>query len=185
MLAFLVATALAAEPDCVSAFGKTACGYDCVTAFGEIKCAQTPEGKCEAAFGEITCWDPPPRVPYIAMDPGFLPPAGRVDPPAKCVSAYGLQECGYHCKAAFGVLKCAHTAQGVCDSAFGVVTCWDPPTPLPAGSPPASCTSAFGKTVCGYDCEEAFGEVQCAQTPQGQCDSAFGKITCWDPPAPR
>ncbi len=189
MLALLVANALAADPDCLSAFGQTACGYDCEAAYGKVACAQTPEGKCEAAYGDITCWDPPPQAPTMRrprIDPGFLPPAGRPnDPPATCESAFGMQACGYDCEAAFGVVKCALTPQGVCDSAFGEVTCWDPPYRLAPGAPPATCESAFGKTACGYDCEAAFGEIACASTPQGKCDAAFGKVTCWDPPPPR
>ena len=43
-----------------------------------------------------------------------------------------------------------------------------------------TCTSAFGQTACGYQCEAAYGEVRCAQTPWGACKAAYGKIVCSD-----
>ncbi len=48
-------------------------------------------------------------------------------------------------------------------------------------APDAECKSAFGKTVCGFGCVAAYGEVKCAQTPEGRCQAAYGEITCWDP----
>ncbi len=43
------------QSECVTAYGRTACGWDCKTAYGEVKCAQSPHGRCEAKFGDITC----------------------------------------------------------------------------------------------------------------------------------
>ena len=44
----------------------------------------------------------------------------------------------------------------------------------------ARCTSAYGQTVCGYECKAAYGELRCAQTPWGTCTAAFGKVVCSD-----
>ena len=41
--------------ECLSAFGKKACGYNCVSGFKTVKCAQEPDQKCLAAFGKIKC----------------------------------------------------------------------------------------------------------------------------------
>ncbi|WP_224367811.1 hypothetical protein [Hyalangium versicolor] len=49
--------------------------------------------------------------------------------------------------------------------------------------PQAECKTAYGKTVCGYDCKAAFGEVKCAQTPHGICEAAYDRLVCFDPPA--
>jgi hypothetical protein len=51
----------------------------------------------------------------------------------------------------------------------------------PGPPPGAACKSAFGKTACGYGCVAAYGDVKCAQTPEGRCQVAYGEITCWDP----
>lgn len=42
---------------CLASFGKVACGYGCAEGFGEVKCASEPEGVCQAAFGKVTCSD--------------------------------------------------------------------------------------------------------------------------------
>jgi len=54
------------------------------------------------------------------------------------------------------------------------------PSP-PGQTAGAECKSAFGKTVCGYGCIAAYGEVRCAKTPEGRCQAAYGEVTCWDP----
>ncbi|MCC7072544.1 MAG: hypothetical protein IT383_14545 [Deltaproteobacteria bacterium] len=163
MLATLQLSAQTQE--CQSAFGKTACGYNCMAAFGDIKCAEHPQGTCKAAFGELAC--------------------------------------GFDCTAAFGKVRCAAEPDGVCKAAFGDVVCSAPTRHDGAGwrgpnhrgerwrdrawrasaeAPPQECKSAFGKTACGYHCQAAFGDVQCARTHLGACEVAFGKITCDDPP---
>lgn len=115
-------------------------------------------------------------------------------PPAECKSAYGKTECGYGCIAAYGDVRCARTPEGRCQAAYGEITCWDPvddAPPMPPRPRPhepresrngADCKSAYGKTACGYACEAAYGDLQCAATPLGVCHAAYGKITCWDPP---
>lgn len=69
---------------------------------------------------------------------------------------------------AFVVVSCvlfAHTREAVSDD----------------GSE-SSCTSAYGKTACGYHCTAAYGDVQCADTYPGACMAAYGQVKCWDPP---
>lgn len=165
-----ISAVLASEPQCVTAYGETACGYDCTAAYGEIACAQTPHGVCQAQYGEVTCWDPPvvARVEdhQIAEYRGeHRRPELRDDAPPRCVSAYGTTACGFDCTAAYGQVACAATPQGACEAAYGDLKCWDPPTPAPYGFPPAECLAAYGQIACGYGCEAAYGEV-----------------TCWDPP---
>lgn len=46
------------QPRCVSAYGRSKCGYSCVAQYGRIKCAKTPMGVCKASYGRIACWDP-------------------------------------------------------------------------------------------------------------------------------
>lgn len=170
-LALLVALHAGAQTqECKSAYGKTACGYHCLAAYGDIKCAEHPQGTCKAAYGEVAC--------------------------------------GFDCTAAFGKVRCAPDLGGVCKAAFGDVVCsgserpdgagWRGPNGRvdrwrnddrydrrwrePADAPPQECKSAYGKTVCGYHCQAAFGDVRCARTHKGACEVAFGKITCDDPP---
>lgn len=45
-----------------------------------------------------------------------------------------------------------------------------------------TCITNYGRTVCGYDCKADYGEVKCAQTPNGACTSNYGQVYCWDPP---
>lgn len=115
-----------------------------------------------------------------------------------CLSRYGKTVCGFDCVAMFGDVKCARTPGGVCTGAYGAITCWDPePQPgrryrgdegrmAPWQSPPvrsSRCLSHSGVTACGYACVAQYGEVRCAQTPQGACRAEYGVITCWDPPS--
>jgi hypothetical protein len=106
-------------------------------------------------------------------------------PRAGCRTAYGTTACGYHCVAAYGEVRCARTAAGVCAAAYGQVACWDPPRSSrrggSAGGERAQCVPAYGTIACGYGCVAAYGEVRCAQTPQGTCSAAYGQVTCWDP----
>lgn len=60
------------------------------------------------------------------------------------------------------------------------------PQAASAAPPEASCTSAYGKTACGYDCVAAYGEVRCADVPWGACLAAYGVVVCGPSgPAPR
>lgn len=178
MIIALAATlALAGEPTCVSAYGKTACGYNCVAAYGDVKCADWSGGTCEAAFGTITCGPPAPTVVHTRR-----PHYSASSEEAKCLSAFGKTACGWDCKAAFGDVKCADWPGGACEAAFGQVVCGPhPPAYARHHGQKASCVAAFGQIACGWSCEAAFGKVSCASTPQGRCEVAFGEITCWDP----
>jgi len=167
--------------ECKSAYGKTECGYGCVAAYGEVRCAKTPEGRCQAAYGEVTCWDPEDDGPRREPDRRH----GRRDAlpdGAKCESAYGQTACGFDCVAAYGEVKCAQSAMGVCASAYGKVLCWDPPSRVRRAfrerGPKAACETAYGKIGCGYGCTAAYGEIGCASAPGGVCEAAYGKVTC-------
>jgi len=45
-----------------------------------------------------------------------------------------------------------------------------------------TCMTSEGKTACGYHCIASYGEVRCAQRPEGICVAGSGTVTCWDPP---
>jgi hypothetical protein len=47
--------------------------------------------------------------------------------------------------------------------------------------PNATCLSANGTAVCGYDCQTASGRVSCARTPWGRCVTTNGQVFCGDP----
>lgn len=184
MLALLVATLFLTHPgpdkrradwpqaECKSAFGLTVCGYDCTAAFGSIKCAQTPYGKCVAAFGSLTCSDPSKKVLR-----GWKRP-----PQMQCASGFGQVACGYNCVSGFGEVKCAEVPNGRCEAAYGKVTCFDPKQdeqdPKPHLDAQAECLSRYGKSACGYGCVAAYGEIKCANNPNGTCTAAYGEIVC-------
>jgi hypothetical protein len=46
----------------------------------------------------------------------------------------------------------------------------------------ATCLASGGKTACGYHCLASFGEVRCAQRPDGMCIAGVGTVACWDAP---
>ncbi len=53
----------------------------------------------------------------------------------------------------------------------------------------STCLTNYGRTVCGYRCLAAHGDVACAKTPHGICKAtsdapANGQpgVVCWDPP---
>jgi len=188
----VAAPASAVEPTCTSAYGKTECGYECIAAYGDIKCASTPWGACKAAYGTIACSSETQAVW------NWPRPLAQ----ATCKAAYGEIACGWSCVAAYGKVACASSPEGTCSAAFGEVTCFDGPRrarlnqggvgraqgPRQRGGVwalqdvvPATCKSAYGTTVCGYGCLAAYGQVKCAQTPQGTCKAAYGEVTCWDP----
>jgi hypothetical protein len=106
-------------------------------------------------------------------------------PRKECLSEYGTTECGYHCVAQYGEVKCASTPTGACQAQYGTVTCWDPPR---GGrrhhgygrAAQAECVSQYGTTACGYGCVAQYGEVKCAQHPGGVCAAQYGSITCSD-----
>jgi hypothetical protein len=50
------------------------------------------------------------------------------------------------------------------------------------GAVAAECLTSSGVTACGYHCVADYGQVRCAQTPQGACSLASDVVACWDPP---
>lgn len=182
------------DGECRAAFGEVACGFDCTAAFGKVRCAPEPGGVCKAAFGDVVCSEGAPT--RGGWQGGGGPGGGyggggqdrwrgwRQDrealPPQECKSAYGKTVCGHHCVAAFGDVQCARTHLGACEVAFGKITCADPPRWVLADpdAPAMRCQTAYGKTACGYSCQAGYGEVRCADTPDGVCQAAFGKVSC-------
>jgi len=154
-------------PECLTAFGQTACGYSCAAASGEVRCAATPAGVCQGASGGVVCFDPPAG--------GFRLPR------AACLTSSGATACGYGCQAAGTDVKCAQTPYGLCVADFGRVDCWDPPA-LPATPAlvaiPAQCVRDFGSLACGWGCVAEAGQVRCSQVPGGRCRLDVGRLVC-------
>ena len=98
-----------ADPQCVTNYGKTVCGYHCVANYGDVQCAQTPQGACMANYGQVVCWDPPRYVDEKAM----------------CKADYGKIACGYHCVSSYGDVVCARTPNGICKATNGQIVCFD------------------------------------------------------------
>jgi hypothetical protein len=49
------------------------------------------------------------------------------------------------------------------------------------GTPPQigwECHDYFGEQVCGYHCQEAYGQLKCAHSYSSNCVAAFGAIKC-------
>ena len=123
--------------ECVSAYGRTVCGFNCVRGYGDVKCSRTPFGACIAAYGELKCWDPARRTHLNAMciagygklacGYGCTQGSGDVkcspNPGAQCVAAYGTIECGYRCVSAYVDVKCSDHPGGQCAAAYGSITC--------------------------------------------------------------
>lgn len=96
------------QASCKSAYGDVACGYDCKAGYGMVRCSSHPDGVCHVANGAVRCSNP------IVLQQG---------PEQACKSAYGNTACGYDCKAAYGMVRCAATPDGRCQAAHGKVTC--------------------------------------------------------------
>ncbi len=161
VVSFLICNVALANEECLTAGGKTVCGYDCKISSGKIDCAKTEYGACIVAGGRVQCWDPP----------------SWVRKKASCWQANGEAACGYECRIAAGKASCASTPYGVCTSVDGQMHCWDPPRSV---DKKAECALSNGKYACGYDCMIAGGEVKCASTPSGRCSLKSGSIVCSD-----
>ncbi len=162
---------------CLSAHGKTVCGYGCKKAFGQLRCSQQIGGRCWKSHGRIACTEDSSRTPWRPPPPIARPPKGQ------CLSAYGTTRCGFNCVARYAQVKCAQTPQGVCKAAYSRIYCWDPPY-VYKGMPKARCVTSRGRIACGYHCKARYGQAKCAATPHGACTAAYGRITCWDPERP-
>ena len=159
---FAITGNASAEPECVSSYGQTACGYHCKSEYGMVKCAQTPQGVCHAEYGQVKCWDPEVET----------------DEKPQCMAYNGQIDCGYHCKSGYGMVKCAKTPQGVCHAEYEQVKCWDPEVKT---DEKPKCMAYNGQIDCGYHCKSDYGTVKCAKTPQGVCHAAYEQVKCWDP----
>lgn len=102
-----------ASAQCLAQYGKIACGWSCAAGYGDVKCAATPVGACLADNGKVVCSD------------GVVGGRGRFRevPQQQCVSAFGKTACGWGCVADYGQVKCATRPGGVCQAAYGKVTC--------------------------------------------------------------
>jgi hypothetical protein len=108
------------RPSCISSTHAVACGFHCMRQGSAVKCAQTPEGACHANQTGFVCWDPPEPVRWRMLQQGNISYAG-------CISFLDHIECGYHCTAVGTTLKCAVSPQGMCETHFTQVSCFDPP----------------------------------------------------------
>jgi hypothetical protein len=182
ILTLLSVTLLAAAPQippaqCVTANGKTGCGYACRAASNEVRCASTPYGTC-ATFGtEVICFDPPASVVHHPPNKGLSP---------MCRRGAFESACGFNCLVVNGKAACSRTPYGVCKAHFNELRCWDPPESSihesGAEIPQPSCLTASTAMECGYDCKTSRAEVKCASTPRGRCERRGNEITCFDPP---
>jgi hypothetical protein len=180
LLALLLTTAPSSVPEseCLSANGRTACGYACRSTGKDAKCAQTPFGMCTVLQGEVHCFDPPTVVIHH-------PPRSTETP--MCRQSGASVACGYNCNVTQGRVSCARTPYGVCSMLNGRQVCWDPSDETihqyGASLPTPQCSAAGSSVACGYSCQVTLDQVACTQTPAGRCTSQGGKATCWDPPA--
>jgi hypothetical protein len=124
---------------------------------------------------------------FVFHTPSFA----QAIPKSECRSGYGQTACGYNCISANGKVRCAEWPGGTCKAAYDDVVCGPA---APAGwqgenisyfsnLPQSECYSANGKTVCGYNCTSAFGDVGCAEWPGGTCKPSGNGVTC-GPAAP-
>lgn len=180
LLALLLTSAPAAAPEseCLSANGRTVCGYACRSTGTNAKCAQTPFGMCTILQGEVYCFDPPAAVIHH-------PPRSSATP--MCRQSGNSVACGYNCTVSEGRVSCARTPYGVCSMLNGRQVCWDPSEEAihqyGASLPTPRCHAAGSSVACGYSCQATLDSVACSRTPAGKCTAQGGKASCWDPPA--
>jgi hypothetical protein len=183
LLTLLGITLLASAPptpqvSCLTAHGKTACGYSCRSSTTDVRCASTPYGTCSVLGDQVHCFDPLLASIHHPPDEGLRPECKRVGNEVAC---------GFHCLVAKGKVSCARTPYGVCREHFGELLCWDPPESVihefGAELPRPTCQTASTTLACGYDCKTTRSEVQCARTPRGRCVQDNFKLSCFDPPS--
>lgn len=166
-------------PKCLIDGTSVACGYDCKSGGGKVACARTPAGAClMTPKHDVVCADPPAAVYGVF---------GAKTPRMACASYLQTVACGYGCVQAGGVLACATTPFGVCDTREATPVCFDPDKYVicagGAQTPRPTCTQHAGKLACGYRCATVGSEIACAQTPKGTCDDQGpGGPVCFDPP---
>ncbi|MDY7231742.1 hypothetical protein [Hyalangium rubrum] len=184
LLSLLALSLLASTPppmpqaSCLSANGKTVCGYACRASAKDVRCASTPYGTCSVFDAEVYCFDPQLASVHHPPDEGLRP---------ECKEVRGEVACGFRCVVTKGKVACAQTPYGECREHFGELKCWDPSETAihEHGSEiqrPA-CLTASTAVACGYDCKASRTEVKCAQTPRGRCVKDDFKLECFDPPS--
>ena len=133
------------KKSCVSAYGKTACGYNCTSGYGQVACASSPMGMTVSAYGTTGSWDPPTYVRRWYRDAG---------PVAQCVAEYGELACGYGCASGYGKVACAVEPEGQCLAAYGDIACG------------YDCTAGYGEVKCASSsegvCVASYGSVTCS-----------------------
>src|SRR5690242_16620026 len=108
LLTLLGVTLLASTPQipphqCLTANGKTACGYFCRSSVTDVRCASTPYGTCAHFNGQVICFDPSAAAIHHPPNEGLNP---------ECKSVNGEAACGFHCIVAKGKVACAQTPYG-------------------------------------------------------------------------
>ncbi|WNG43773.1 hypothetical protein F0U60_06435 [Archangium minus] len=177
-IALLASTPSIPPVSCLSANGKTACGYSCRASADDVRCASTPYGTCGMFHGKVSCFDPSPAAIHHPPDEGLRP---------ECEGIGNEAACGFNCLVTRGKVVCAKTPYGVCREHFGELKCWDPPESsiheLGAELPRPTCLTASTAIACGYDCKNSRTEVKCAATPRGRCEKDDFRLECFDPPS--
>ncbi|WP_375767761.1 hypothetical protein NR798_39740 [Archangium gephyra] len=177
-LTLLTSTPSAPPVSCLSANGKTACGYSCRRSADDVRCASTPYGTCGMFNGEVYCFDPSLAAIHHPPDEGLRP---------ECKGLGTEAACGFNCVVAQGKIACAKTPYGVCREHFGELKCWDPSETtiheMGAETPRPGCLTASTAIECGYDCKNNRTDVKCAATPRGRCEKNDFRIECFDPPS--
>jgi len=49
-------SAIVEQPECLSAYGQTVCGYGCEAAYGQVAFSSSPRGVRQAAYGQFECF---------------------------------------------------------------------------------------------------------------------------------
>ena len=163
----------APRPSCVTSSGQTACGYHCVANYDQVQCAQTPFGACRANEGKVACWDPPAAV---------LASRQETTPKASCEIGFGKVNCGYHCIANHGVVRCAETPDGTCRAERDTVYCWDPPLDATgavwSAASELACIQAGTDRSCGFRCLAIPNQGRCGPSRADSCRVKEDKIEC-------
>lgn len=105
-------------------------------------------------------------------------------PDPECKTSGTQQDCGYHCRAELGEVRCARTPEGFCTRIAGQLACWDPPEEVRlhgAGKATATCSAKRSDVACGFACLDSPSNQACTQTPWGACVTRFDSVACWDP----
>jgi hypothetical protein len=163
----------APRPSCVTSSGQTACGYHCITNYDQVQCAQTPFGACRANEGKVACWDPPAAV---------LASHRSSTPKAVCEIGFGKVNCGYHCVANHGVVRCAETPDGTCRAERDTVFCWDPPLDATgavwSAASELACIHAGTDRSCGFRCLAIPNQGRCGASRADSCRVKEENIVC-------